>query len=86
MQRQSDVAAEKSRLMLIVQPDLKNIVCILHGGVFAPRLQTLLVHADDNLIGRFTLGQRLHHLLQGKRQRLRGPHHFNAHELTVCPG
>lgn len=67
MQRQRNVAAEKSRLMLIVQPYLKDIVCILRGCILTPRQQALLVHADNNLIGRFTLIQCFDYLLQGKR-------------------
>lgn len=66
MQRQRNVAAEKPRFMLIVQPHLKNIVCILLECVFAPRQQPLLVHADNNLIGRFALIQCFDYLLQGK--------------------
>ncbi|ELY7488248.1 hypothetical protein SOJ85_000893 [Cronobacter turicensis] len=41
--------------MLIIQPYLKDIMCILLGCVFVPRQQTLLDHADNNLIGRFAL-------------------------------
>gem|GEM_PF-3511897 len=65
MQRQRNVAAEKPRFMLIVQSNLKDIVCILLECVFAPRQQPLLVHADNNLIGRFALIQCFDYLLQG---------------------
>jgi len=67
VQRQRNVAAEKSRLMLIVQPYLKDIVCILRGCILTPRQQTPLVHADNNLIGRFALIQCFDYLLQRKR-------------------
>ncbi len=53
--------------MLIVQPYLKDIVCILQGCILTPRQQTLLVHADNDLIGRFVLIQCFDYLLQGKR-------------------
>ncbi len=67
MQRQRNVVAEKSRLILVVQPYLKDIVCILYGCILTPRQQTLLIHADNNLIRRFALIQCFDYLLQGKR-------------------
>ncbi|EGF62638.1 Hypothetical protein B819_98601 [Klebsiella pneumoniae subsp. pneumoniae KpQ3] len=86
VQRQSNVAAEEPCLVCLIQSYLKNVVFALRRCSFAPCLKALQIHPGDNLVGRFSLRQRFHRLLQGKRQCLCRPHHFNAHELAVCPG
>lgn len=50
--------------MCLIQSYLKNVVFALRRCSFAPCLKALQIHPGDNLVGRFSLRQRFHRLLQ----------------------